>query len=619
MSAAIDKMLQDVPSVRRLYYSREASFDERIYELTELEELTISDCDFSLLPEGISRLTKLRSLSLRATPLRELPADIVRLQGLEYLCIERTKIATLPQRAVASPMLKTLVLSGNKLSELPDYLGSYEHLETLYLEKTPLKKFPNFVLHFPKLRVLMCKGCTGFHKNFQREGQAEIFFRALRQRVPERLWEDVYWLFSGDDAACEGLSLEALLVGVQFVNPAQVRQTASRLLQRRVAAQYAENPLRAGAILAIFGKPAFDRAQLKQQLEAKGVSVRERWTEDCTHILLGGGFSVPQRERIAELTAQGARVQLMLDEQVSAFFREAGEFYLAPPTAQAAETAEASAQYVESLRSLLRSHDESNTDLALEMMHTGGAPQRVFCELFMTAKSSKSTQQQRKKARDLLKKFAPKGLYELAKVHNAVTSYEGYLSTSISQALHEGLLPWRDLLDYDRACSTHKAEHAFWLKVLPEAAAMEYLNEVFTADSDAVLRICQINVAQRERYCPLPLVKRIVYTHYRTLPPILEAMPQVEHLSCTLHSDDSKNSLPRILQLKRLQSLDILDCTCATLPDSLYQMPALQRIAIHAWQGVNPSYIAEDQLANLPANWSYSPQGNGWLLQRNSP
>ncbi len=616
----LDRLLADVANSRRLYLSQEKTFDERIYQLTELEELSIVDSDIQRLPEGIARLTKLRTLAIRDTHLRKLPEDIVELQNLIMLCIIRTKISALPPTPIRSVDLNYLDLSGNKLSELPDYLGDYAKLEHIRLEKTPLKVFPACLFRLPKWRKAECKGCTGFHKNFQSTGQGTIFLQNVYLRGEVALREELYRIFSADDALCADISWAAILSGVQFSTPAALRQSASRLLQQRIAASYAQNPLRKGAIFGVLGKPAMGREELQEKMEAQGVAFRARWTEDCTHILLGAGFSSAQRQKIADLSKSNKCPQLMLDEQVSAFLRESGEFYLTPAAAEAAaDGGKQAAQYADSLRQLLLSRDDNNIALALEMMQAGGVPESLHTELFMTAKSANFSRENIKVARELLKKFAPKALYEFAKSNRSLAAYEGYLTPSVyAGLLRDGLLDWRSLYAYDRRCSRHAMEHAHWLKMLSLQTGMEYLQTHFAADPQATLRLCQLPVDLQAQYCPLPLIKRAEFSYSRPLPPILEEMPQVEFFRCGHLNDKSLPQLERLKGLPNLQDLEFSSFFAERIPDFLFSMPKLRSIVIEYWYLKSGRNISGKAPENLPADWSYSfnPDSKNWLLQR---
>jgi len=111
---------------------------EAVCELTELEELNLSDNYLKELPASINKLRNLRRLILGGNQLRELPHSICELSNLFGLSVENNKLSVLPSNIKHLRNLRYLFLYKNQLTTLPDGIDEMKKLEVLRVAGNPL-------------------------------------------------------------------------------------------------------------------------------------------------------------------------------------------------------------------------------------------------------------------------------------------------------------------------------------------------------------------------------------------------------------------------------------------------------------------------------------------------
>lgn len=182
--------------------SLKSGIDMRIFSLTPLNFLEISDAGLRELPNEISNLSSLINLTLRGNELECLPFSIGKLTRLQFLDVSRNAIVQVPESVGCIEALHTLDLSQNKIQGLPETysklkslahinvsrnnltdvnvmlkgdlqhlsevlashnqiesipeeVGNLEVLRTLDLSENQIKEFPATLGHCPKLKELI--------------------------------------------------------------------------------------------------------------------------------------------------------------------------------------------------------------------------------------------------------------------------------------------------------------------------------------------------------------------------------------------------------------------------------------------------------------------------------
>lgn len=162
--------------VRALTLRRVQTLDDRIGELTALEELALGGSRLTTLPMSLARCAALRTIKLYNNQLSALPAVLFELRALHTLTLGKNRlesadaitrcktlvsldlsanpIAQLPDDFGALTALTSLNLAGTKLTTLPASFAALEALEYLELSNCPLKQLPSDLARLRKLKRL---------------------------------------------------------------------------------------------------------------------------------------------------------------------------------------------------------------------------------------------------------------------------------------------------------------------------------------------------------------------------------------------------------------------------------------------------------------------------------
>ena len=121
-----------------------------------VEEVYLTYCDLTALPEGFGRLAGLRRLNLSHNRrLAALPADLSALMGLEELNLKDCGLTALPEGIGQLTGLRKLILNSNsKLDTLPVGLFTLAQLEELHLSSCGLTALSADIERLARLRKL---------------------------------------------------------------------------------------------------------------------------------------------------------------------------------------------------------------------------------------------------------------------------------------------------------------------------------------------------------------------------------------------------------------------------------------------------------------------------------
>jgi len=118
---------------------------EQVFDLMDLEELSLAGNTLTFLPPDIGRLKSLRRLQLSGNLLRELPFEIGALSDLEGLWLHSNQLEKLPSTIGDLGSLTQLALSGNSLREVPNSLTNLSSLKELAVTGNLLTALPEEV------------------------------------------------------------------------------------------------------------------------------------------------------------------------------------------------------------------------------------------------------------------------------------------------------------------------------------------------------------------------------------------------------------------------------------------------------------------------------------------
>eukprot|EP00057_Strongylocentrotus_purpuratus_P030155 XP_780852.3 PREDICTED: leucine-rich repeat-containing protein 47 [Strongylocentrotus purpuratus] len=112
--------------------------DVRIFTLSPLNFLEISDAGLAELPSEIGNLSHLLNLTLRGNKLVMLPDSIGKLTRLQFLDASRNAIENVPDSLGSIASIHTLDLSQNKLSVIPENFSNLSNLAYLNFSRNNL-------------------------------------------------------------------------------------------------------------------------------------------------------------------------------------------------------------------------------------------------------------------------------------------------------------------------------------------------------------------------------------------------------------------------------------------------------------------------------------------------
>lgn len=130
-----------------------------LFELKDLEVLTLQDNSFDTMPSNLGDLTNLKELNLRGTGITSLPESIGQLKQLEVLNLSYChQLTTLPKAIGELTNLKKLILWRFK-GTVPDSIMQLDNLEELDIHglldyKEGPKDFPHWIYGLKGLKVL---------------------------------------------------------------------------------------------------------------------------------------------------------------------------------------------------------------------------------------------------------------------------------------------------------------------------------------------------------------------------------------------------------------------------------------------------------------------------------
>ncbi len=161
-AANYDVFPEKLRGIKKIYLSGSSQkVLEALTKFEMLEELDLSHCGLTELPESIGNLRNLEVLDLENNELTELPESILDLRNLKELDIGGNRLTKLPESFGGLKNLRRLNLGYNKLTELPESIGNLRNLEVLDLENNELTELPESIGNLRNLEVLDLKN-NGF-------------------------------------------------------------------------------------------------------------------------------------------------------------------------------------------------------------------------------------------------------------------------------------------------------------------------------------------------------------------------------------------------------------------------------------------------------------------------
>lgn len=330
-----------------LMHTRSAKVPEFIFEIPSLQSLNLSYNPITRIPNGLQKLTRLKELFLHNCKLKALPANIHKLQSLETLNLENNQIESLPASIGELQQLKNLILTNNNIQQLP---GEFSRLNV------------------SKLHL----GSNPFYNNL---GQKQKTIGALLKQFHNRSYSDeqrrlYFYIFMGTLSEAEKTATYAeILQGLNSPNQVIRLNTLSYLLDKEADpfAKTNKNDM----YIHLAGKiNSFDTETLAKQLEGSNIFIDERLKKSTTHLIVGEN----PKKKLNKALEMG--IPIIAQGRLKDYLHTIEEHYLS-------KNDSATLQMAKNLIDLLRSHEENNQELGLEMAMGGGIHPSFFYDLLL--------------------------------------------------------------------------------------------------------------------------------------------------------------------------------------------------------------------------------------------
>jgi hypothetical protein len=190
----------------------------------------------------------------------------------------------------------------------------------------------------------------------------------------------------------KALNLECLFRGLELNYPA-LNAHATEWISQRFFAEYSANPLGPSSCLTPIGKLREKKTTIKKRLKKEGVNYEAKLSDQTTHILLGYRLN---QEELNWLLEHYQDYTLLTEQIFQQFWAETAESYLLQ-----ADLLES--QWLQ-LKELLWHKDETNQELGLSMLESGGLPPQLLTSVFLIYKFSEN-EKMVKRANHLLKVY----------------------------------------------------------------------------------------------------------------------------------------------------------------------------------------------------------------------
>ncbi len=387
------------------------SIPEEIGQLDQLDHLEINRIKATTFPEALCQLPLLRILVLNAVPLVELPSSFCKLKTLKQCTIKKGKLTTLPESFGQLPHLYSLILSNSKIESIPDSLAQLDKLLVLDLSGNPLDHLPKGVEKLPSLEYFkapislfesMPIGFANMSKLNKIEnapnlasGRKGYWIIPLiklinKEKFEKDFAEFLMALLAENEEECLKRANDHWLIRAMSIPRIDfVRIYAEEI----IAIRYHQKPdkeLNKDAVLTRYGSFNMSLKQMKENLKNIGLKYQTKNTAAVSHVLIG---KLPKKDWASELQDH----QVLITEKIIGRFIEKEDTpYLMDKDFESSSA---------SVGQLLKSGQEDNIQIALEMIKTGGLPGHLITAVFIAYQESGRNVNIRRSLQRLLKQY----------------------------------------------------------------------------------------------------------------------------------------------------------------------------------------------------------------------
>lgn len=555
---------------------------------TNMRKLDMKECGLLDLPDEIGVWTKMREFTASKNQLKTIPDSIKNWKILYRFNVSENQLESLPDVFAQSVFsdINEINIAQNQLRALPP---SFRELtENIYMfdwGENPFEELPLFFLYWRYNKAHNANSCKYFQvksvcKHFLPpyprtflSNSHELLHAIFELNPDEKHIESLYYIFIKDKQRIKNTNLYTLLLAISSNSPI-LQKNANAIIEEREAKKWKKTPISRGAQIAILGEFAQGAAVALAQLQQSGWVVSDHLRPETSHVFVGAGVTEAQYQQIPSEMPIGTAFQL------KELIEKGAQLHLIEESKQEDGQGQ---QSVTSLRQLLWSNSSDSTDLALQMMASGGVPKPLWTDLFLMflyCNTNRFSGTPRNKARELLQLYADKQVMKTVDAFPKDGNLNLRTWTALWKAVKAGFLEWQPI------------EKAFFDFLYMYPFPKYYWSELSGEELQQAVRRY---LALSKGYCASGIYPQNPHIFYDfpaevksfklensngSIPPPLFNLEQLEWL--WLRGNELSTLPDDITRLKKLAYLDISNNPFSQLPAPLYRMPQLKQIAVNA-------------------------------------
>lgn len=338
--------LSTAPNLEKLNFDN-LTFKTELLDLSQFEKITNIDLSYNhnldidkAMNQLVRQTPNLTHLNLRNMKIEKIPMSLFELKKLKSVDLTTNHFYELPTEFTEMPDLQEVILGAKNNYRVP------KDLEKLFKD-------------FPQLPIADRK----FQLNLGIKRPKEETWSLENHRLP---------LFN---------ALNSILP--------RIRNKSLTILENLFAQNYDVTKISTDSRVVLVGKMQGSKTDYKEKLKAMDSIVETKITAATTHIVLGE----KPAKKVVEMVDLSA---IFLTElQLNQFLESADQLFLVEKDSE---------PLAENLAALLNSADETNEEMAINLMKKGGVPKEAMNDLYLTYQFSTS-EKNRRNAGKLLKQY----------------------------------------------------------------------------------------------------------------------------------------------------------------------------------------------------------------------